>query len=52
MPAPIPPAGGLPYSSARRKSSSSCIASASPPAASSDCAVSLARSSTGSLSSE
>ena len=52
MPMPIPPVGGMPYSSACRNSSSSTIASGSPPAASSDCAVSRARSSTGSTSSE
>src|ERR1019366_957274 len=52
IPMPSPPLGGMPYSSACRKSSSSCIASGSPPAASRDCAVSRARSSTGSTSSE
>jgi hypothetical protein len=52
MPIPMPPEGGMPYSSARRKSSSSSIASGSPPALSSDWAVSLARWITGSTSSE
>ena len=51
-PRPSPPVGGIAYSRAGRKSSSSCIASGSPPAASSDWAVSRARCSTGSISSE
>src|SRR5689334_13879766 len=51
-PIPSPPVGGIAYSNADRNSSSSSIASGSPPAASSDWAVSRARCSTGSISSE
>src|SRR5262245_33248985 len=51
-PMPSPPVGCIAYSNADRNSSSSSIASGSPPAASRYWAVSRARCSTGSISSE
>ena len=52
MPIPIPPVGGIPYSSASQEILVHAMASGSPAAARTACAVNRSRCATGSTSSE